>query len=100
MWLLRAWRTGEIEPSPRLAEIFYSCVTCGNCVEHCALEFKEDLVKIFIEAREEIVDATAANGPRGLASRNIPDRNICSTSAASGRTMREEQRSHAPWRPS
>jgi Fe-S oxidoreductase len=56
MWLLRAWRNGEIEPSPRLAEIFYSCVTCGNCVEHCALEFKENLVKIFIEAREEIVD--------------------------------------------
>ncbi len=56
MWLLRAWRNGEIDPSQRLAEIFYSCVTCGNCVEHCALQFKEDLVKIFIEAREEIVE--------------------------------------------
>ncbi len=56
MWLLRAWRTGEIEPSPRLAEIFYSCVTCGNCVEHCALEFREDLVRIFIGAREDMVD--------------------------------------------
>jgi len=56
MWLLRAWRNGEIEPTPRLAEIFYSCVTCGNCVEHCALSFKEDLVNIFIEAREEMVD--------------------------------------------
>jgi Fe-S oxidoreductase len=56
MWLLHAWRTGEIEPTPRLAEIFYSCVTCGNCVEHCALKFKDDLVKIFIEAREELVD--------------------------------------------
>jgi Fe-S oxidoreductase len=56
MWLLRAWQTGKIEPTERLAEIFYSCVTCGNCVEHCALEFRENLVNIFIEARKEMVE--------------------------------------------
>lgn len=56
MWLLRAWQTGKIQPTERLAQIFYSCVTCGNCVEHCALEFREDLVNIFVEARKEIVE--------------------------------------------
>ena len=63
MWLLRAWRSGEVQSSERLAEIFYSCVTCGNCVEHCALKFKEDIVKIFIEAREEMVDQGLAPPP-------------------------------------
>ncbi len=66
MWLLRAWRNGEVQSSERLAEIFYSCATCGNCVEHCALSFKEDLVKIFIEAREEMVD-------KGLAPPSVRD---------------------------
>jgi Fe-S oxidoreductase len=56
MWLLRAWRNGEIGPSERLAEIFYSCVTCGNCVEHCAFDFRENLVNIFVEARKEMVE--------------------------------------------
>ncbi len=56
MWLLRAWQTGKIQPSERLAQIFYSCVTCGNCVEHCALEFRENLVNIFVEARKEMVE--------------------------------------------
>jgi Fe-S oxidoreductase len=63
MWLLRAWQTGKIEPSERLAEIFYSCVTCGNCVEHCALEFREDLVNIFVEARKEMVEQGLAPPP-------------------------------------
>ncbi len=56
MWLLRGWLNGEIEPSRRLAEIFYSCVTCGNCKEHCVFEFKEDLVDIFVAARKELVE--------------------------------------------
>jgi Fe-S oxidoreductase len=63
MWLLRAWQTGEIQPSERLAEIFYSCVTCGNCVEHCALDFRENLVKIFVEARKELVEQGLAPPP-------------------------------------
>ncbi len=56
MWLIRAWLKGDIENSERLQEILYSCATCGSCVEHCAFTFKEDLVNIFIAAREEMVN--------------------------------------------
>ena len=57
MWLLRGWLDGEIQTSPRLAEILYSCATCGNCVEHCVFDkFKDNLVKAFIAGREELVD--------------------------------------------
>jgi Fe-S oxidoreductase len=55
MWLIRAWLQGDIQNSERFQEILYSCATCGSCVEHCAFIFKEDLVDIFIAAREEIV---------------------------------------------
>ncbi|MFZ7110544.1 MAG: (Fe-S)-binding protein [Desulfatiglandales bacterium] len=55
MWLIRAWLKGDIQISERLQEILYSCATCGSCVEHCAFTFKEDLVNIFIAAREEMV---------------------------------------------
>lgn len=56
MWLIRAWLNGEIENSERFQEILYSCATCGSCVEHCAFSFKENLVNIFIAAREEMVN--------------------------------------------
>lgn len=55
MWLIRAWLQGDIQNSERFQEILYSCATCGSCVEHCAFIFKEDLVNIFIAAREETV---------------------------------------------
>ena len=52
MWLLKGWLDGEIQTSPRLAEILYSCATCGNCVEHCVFDkFKDNLVKTFIAGR-------------------------------------------------
>jgi len=57
MWLLRAWLDGEIETSPRLGRILYSCATCNNCVEHCTFpKFKDDLVDAFIAGREALVD--------------------------------------------
>jgi Fe-S oxidoreductase len=56
MWLLRGMLNGDVKPSQRLAEIFYSCVTCGNCAEHCVFEFGPDLVNIFVEARRELVE--------------------------------------------
>ena len=55
MWLIRAWLNHEIENSPRFQEILFSCATCANCVEHCVFTFSEDLVNIFIAAREELV---------------------------------------------
>ena len=56
MWLIRAWLNGEIKNSDRFQEILFSCATCANCVEHCVFTFSEDLVNIFISAREEMVN--------------------------------------------
>ena len=56
MWLIRAWLNGEIENSERFQEILFSCATCANCVEHCVFTFSDDLVNIFIAAREEMVN--------------------------------------------
>ena len=55
MWLIRGWLNGEIKNSERFQEILFSCATCANCVEHCVFTFSEDLVNIFIAAREELV---------------------------------------------
>jgi Fe-S oxidoreductase len=60
MWLLRAWLEGEIETSPRLSEILFSCSACGSCVEHCVFPaFKADLLDTFIAGREELVERGA-----------------------------------------
>ena len=56
MWLIHAWLNDEIKNSKRLQEILFSCATCANCVEHCVFTFSEDLVNIFIAAREEMVN--------------------------------------------
>jgi Fe-S oxidoreductase len=55
MWLIRAWLNNEIKNSERFQEILFSCATCANCVEHCVFTFSDDLVNIFIAAREELV---------------------------------------------
>ncbi|MGM0662706.1 MAG: (Fe-S)-binding protein [Thermodesulfobacteriota bacterium] len=55
MWLIRGWLNGELKNSERFQEILFSCATCANCVEHCVFTFSEDLVNIFIAAREELV---------------------------------------------
>ena len=56
MWLIRAWLNGEIKNSDRFQEILFSCATCANCVEHCVFTFSDDLVNIFISAREEMIN--------------------------------------------
>jgi Fe-S oxidoreductase len=56
MWLIRAWLNGEIQTSERFQDILFSCATCANCVEHCVFTFREDLVNIFMAAREELVN--------------------------------------------
>ena len=55
MWLIRGWLNGDIKNSERFQEILFSCATCANCVEHCVFTFSEDLVNVFIAAREELV---------------------------------------------
>lgn len=57
MWLIRAWQEGEIASSERLGQIMFSCVTCRNCVEACAMPgIKDSLVDVFIEARADMVE--------------------------------------------
>jgi len=55
MWLLKAWLDGQIPNSSRLNDIFYSCTSCGNCMETCVMEFRDDLTNIFSAARGELV---------------------------------------------
>ncbi len=58
MWLLRALLDGKIESTPRLAEIMFSCATCGNCVEHCAMpDFKDRLLLAFTAGKEALLDS-------------------------------------------
>jgi len=56
MWLINAWLADEIQTSPRLAEILYSCVACANCQEQCVYVFKDNLLDIFESAKAELVD--------------------------------------------
>lgn len=56
LWLIRAWLEGQIPMSDRLGEIVFSCATCGNCMEHCIMKFREDLVNMMVSARTEMVD--------------------------------------------
>ena len=57
MWLTRAWLAGEVRTDARLQEIFFSCATCGNCVEHCIFDkFRESILEAFIAAKAQMVD--------------------------------------------
>lgn len=57
MWLLRAWLDEEIQTSPHLSDILFSCAACGNCTEHCIFtKFKDDLLNAFIAGRGELVN--------------------------------------------
>ena len=58
MWLLRAWRDGELATSERLQRILFSCATCGNCTEHCVFpKFKDLLLDAFTAGKAALVDA-------------------------------------------
>jgi Fe-S oxidoreductase len=57
MWLIKAWLDGEIKTSERLAQVMFSCATCRNCVEACAIpQIKDLLVDVFIAARQDMVE--------------------------------------------
>lgn len=56
LWLIRAWLNGELEWSPNLANIVYSCVGCKNCVEKCPHSFNDDVVNMIIAAKTAMVD--------------------------------------------
>ncbi|HOD27721.1 MAG TPA: (Fe-S)-binding protein [Syntrophales bacterium] len=57
MWLIRAWQQGEIPAGERLAQILFTCVTCKNCVQTCAMAgIREQLVDIFMAAKGELAE--------------------------------------------
>ncbi|MFO7931379.1 MAG: (Fe-S)-binding protein [Desulfosalsimonas sp.] len=56
LWLIRAWVTGEIDWSPHLADIVYSCASCKNCEEKCPLSFSDEIVNMVTAARNIMVD--------------------------------------------
>jgi Fe-S oxidoreductase len=56
LWLIRAWIEGEIEWSPHLADIVYSCAGCKNCVEKCPLAFRDEIVNMVVAAKNEMVE--------------------------------------------
>lgn len=58
MWLLRGLLNGDLQPTPRLQEILFSCATCGNCVARCAMPgFKDLLLEVFTAGKELLVQA-------------------------------------------
>lgn len=59
LWLLWAWVKKEVEWSENLAKILFSCVTCKNCVEHCPMKFKDDIVDWIVSARKDIIEKGA-----------------------------------------
>ncbi len=59
LWLLWAWIKKEVEWSEHLAKIMFSCVTCKNCVEHCPMKFKSDIVDWIVSARNDIIEKEA-----------------------------------------
>ncbi len=56
LWLIRAVANKELRPSRHYAEILYSCTMCGNCREHCCLEFGEEILNMMTAARAELVN--------------------------------------------
>lgn len=56
LWLIRAWLNNEIEWSPNLAKIVFTCVSCNNCVEKCPHSFKDDVVNMIVAAKTAMID--------------------------------------------
>ena len=54
MLILSGILKGDLEITPRTAEIFFTCTTCGNCKTHCPVAI--DTVKIFETFREDLQD--------------------------------------------
>ncbi|NHI94641.1 MAG: (Fe-S)-binding protein [Candidatus Lokiarchaeota archaeon] len=54
MLILAGILKGDLEISPRTAEIFFTCTTCGNCRTHCPVVL--NTVKIFETFRQDLQD--------------------------------------------
>lgn len=56
LWLARAWLNREIDWSDRLSEIIFSCVACKNCVEHCKMGFKDEILDWIISTKSAAIE--------------------------------------------
>ncbi|MHA1267027.1 MAG: (Fe-S)-binding protein [Candidatus Helarchaeota archaeon] len=77
MMLMRAILDGELKMSPRMAEIFFSCTTCGSCRVHCPVDiattdifevFRADLVNQELSLPQHIImgeNAAKTKNPYG-----------------------------------
>jgi len=54
MMLMRGVLEGEIEFTPKLADIFFTCTTCGSCRVHCLVDIPT--TEIFETFRKDLVD--------------------------------------------
>jgi heterodisulfide reductase subunit D len=54
MMLMRGILEGEIDFTPKLAEIFFTCSTCGSCRVHCPVDLPT--TEIFEEFRCDLAD--------------------------------------------
>jgi Fe-S oxidoreductase len=56
LWLIRAMMMKEIEITPQLANILYTCTMCANCVDKCPIEFSKDIVNMMVAGRRILVE--------------------------------------------
>jgi Fe-S oxidoreductase len=56
LWLIRAMMMKEIEITPQLANILYTCTMCANCVDKCPIEFNKDIVNMMVAGRGILVE--------------------------------------------
>jgi len=56
LWLTHAVINGEIEVTPELGDILFSCTMCGNCADKCPYEFHEEIPRMIVAAREYLIN--------------------------------------------
>lgn len=56
LWLTRAMINGEIEITPEISEIIFSCTMCGNCFDKCPYEFHEEITEMIMSARSFLIE--------------------------------------------
>ena len=56
LWLMNAVFKGEIEITPELQNIIFSCTMCGNCSDKCPYEFHKDITNMIIASRGYLIE--------------------------------------------
>lgn len=74
MMLMKAVLEGELEMTPRMAEIFFSCTTCGSCRVHCPVDIATtDIFEVFrcdLARRELSLPQHIIMGEKALKNKN------------------------------